>query len=255
MNYQIVHRTTYKYAAPVTVSHHVTRLDPRDTATQVRGEIRPRDLPAAHPAPLDARRIISAATNLCFFSIQEVHQHLEIVTTSRVTVRAPDKVSLEDSPAWEEVAQPVSRPGVAGGGRAVPVRVRFDPRCARRSEMADYARESFTKGAPLLVGARGPDPPHLQGFQIRPQGDDRGDAAGGGLEETARRVPGFCPPGHRLPQVDQPPSRAVRRAVACAPTPTRGQTAARGGRCLRTRGFPSSARGKAGLISTLPTTF
>ena len=27
MNYRIVHRTLYEYAAPVTVSHHVARLE------------------------------------------------------------------------------------------------------------------------------------------------------------------------------------------------------------------------------------
>ena len=32
MSYQITHRTLYEYTAPVTVSHHVARLEPRDTA-------------------------------------------------------------------------------------------------------------------------------------------------------------------------------------------------------------------------------
>ncbi len=34
MNYSITHRTLYEYAAPVTVSHHVARLEPRVTAAQ-----------------------------------------------------------------------------------------------------------------------------------------------------------------------------------------------------------------------------
>src|SRR5580698_5064333 len=34
MNYSITHRTLYEYAAPVTVSHHVTRLEPRTSKTQ-----------------------------------------------------------------------------------------------------------------------------------------------------------------------------------------------------------------------------
>jgi len=37
MRYHIVHRTLYEYAAPVTVSHHVARLEPRATATQTCG--------------------------------------------------------------------------------------------------------------------------------------------------------------------------------------------------------------------------
>jgi hypothetical protein len=34
MTYSIIHRTVYEYAAPVTVSHHVARLEPRATTTQ-----------------------------------------------------------------------------------------------------------------------------------------------------------------------------------------------------------------------------
>ena len=36
MNYRIVHRTTYDYSEPVTVSHHAARLKPRSLAHQQR---------------------------------------------------------------------------------------------------------------------------------------------------------------------------------------------------------------------------
>src|SRR5271169_3706145 len=36
VNYRIIHRTLYDYTAPVTVSHHVARLEPRVTAVQER---------------------------------------------------------------------------------------------------------------------------------------------------------------------------------------------------------------------------
>ena len=34
MTYNIIHRTLYEYAAPVAMSHHVARLEPRATSTQ-----------------------------------------------------------------------------------------------------------------------------------------------------------------------------------------------------------------------------
>src|SRR5262245_47887595 len=35
MTYTITHRTLYEYSAPVTVSHHVARLEPRATPAQL----------------------------------------------------------------------------------------------------------------------------------------------------------------------------------------------------------------------------
>ena len=34
MDYRITHRTTYKYAAPVSVSHHAARFEPRHESAQ-----------------------------------------------------------------------------------------------------------------------------------------------------------------------------------------------------------------------------
>ncbi|MDD5140753.1 MAG: transglutaminase family protein [Verrucomicrobiales bacterium] len=150
MNYQITHRTLYDYAAPVTVSHHVARLEPRGTGTQVRQdyalEIFP--MPALRKARTDY-----FGNELCFFSIQEVHRRLEITTTSRVSVSAGQPVMLESSPAWEDVKRlfrdPVSPEVVE------PYEFIFDSPQVRASfELADYARESFAEDAPLLAGAR-----------------------------------------------------------------------------------------------------
>ena len=38
VSYDVVHRTLYEYVAPVSVSHHVARLEPRVTAGQACGE-------------------------------------------------------------------------------------------------------------------------------------------------------------------------------------------------------------------------
>jgi transglutaminase-like putative cysteine protease len=149
MNYRITHRTLYEYAAPVSVSQHVARLTPRATAAQTASEF---SLTIAPRPALRKTRKDYFGNELCFFSIQEQHKRLEIVTESAVTVRAAAGQSVEDSPAWNAVAElfrdPVSPEVVA------PYEFVFDsPQIRASQELAAYAHESFADRTPLLVGA------------------------------------------------------------------------------------------------------
>ena len=85
MTYNILHRTLYEYAAPVTVSHHVARLEPRATPAQARESFSLKVFPEP---TLRKERADYFGNQLCLFSIQEVHKRLEIITHSRVTMRA-----------------------------------------------------------------------------------------------------------------------------------------------------------------------
>jgi transglutaminase-like putative cysteine protease len=148
--YNITHRTIYEYAAPVAVSHHVTRLEPRATAIQEREQFSLKIFP--EPALRESRPDYFG-NRLCFFSLQEIHSRLEIVAHSRVSVRAEKPGAPESATAWEEVAEifrdPVSPEVVE------PYQFIFDsPQICASQELADYARESFSKGTPLLAGAR-----------------------------------------------------------------------------------------------------
>ena len=102
MTYKITHRTIYEYSAPVTVSHHAARVEPRPLAAQVTEDF------SLHVAPapaLQKTRTDYFGNQLCLFSIQEVHARLEIVTNSRVALSTEPAVAVETSPAWEEVAR------------------------------------------------------------------------------------------------------------------------------------------------------
>ena len=149
MTYNILHRTLYEYAAPVTVSQHVARLEPRVTEAQSRESFSLKIFPEP---TLRREREDYFGNQLCFFSVQEVHRRLEIITHSRVSMRARQTVLPESSTPWEEVAElfcdPVSPEVVE------PYQFVFDSPQVRASfELADYARESFGKGTPLLAGA------------------------------------------------------------------------------------------------------
>src|ERR1700761_7337515 len=150
MNYKITHRTLYEYAAPVTVSHHVTRLEPRGSASQACEKFTLKIFP--EPA-LRKARTDYFGNQLCIFSIQELHSKLEIITSSRVTVQVEENPQHESMASWESVVamfrDPVSPEVVE------PYQYFFDSPLVRASmELADYARESFTPGTPLVAGTR-----------------------------------------------------------------------------------------------------
>ncbi len=149
MTYRVTHRTLYEYAAPVTVSHHVARLEPRVTHTQAQENFTLKIFP--EPA-LRKTRTDYFGNRLCLFSVQEVHTRLEIITHSRVTVEPKILQNPAASPAWEDAARmfrdPVSPEVVE------PYQFIFDsPQIRASFEFADYARESFGKNTPVLVGA------------------------------------------------------------------------------------------------------
>lgn len=149
MKYHINHRTIYEYAAPVAVSHHVARLEPRATSAQAPENF---SLKISPQPVLRKARADYFGNQLCFFSVQENHQRLEITASSRVSVNAQKPPVPEESPAWEEVAKLFRDP--VAPEVITPYQFVFDsPHVQASFELAAYARESFQKGAPLLVGA------------------------------------------------------------------------------------------------------
>src|SRR3954464_773953 len=101
MTYQILHRTLYEYAAPVTVSHHVARLEPRPTPAQEREQFTLKIFPEP---TLRKSRSDYFDNRLCFFSIQEINSRLEIIAHRRVSVNPPQSIDIEPSTPWTEVA-------------------------------------------------------------------------------------------------------------------------------------------------------
>jgi transglutaminase-like putative cysteine protease len=148
MVYQILHKTIYEYAAPVTVSHHVARLEPRPTPLQEREQFSLKIFP--EPA-LRKSRPDYFGNRLCFFSIQEVHSRLEIIAHSRVSIHTNKPAGGDSSTPWENVVamfrDPVSPEVVE------PYQFIFDsPQASASQELADYAMENFPRGLPLLMG-------------------------------------------------------------------------------------------------------
>lgn len=184
MTYNILHRTLYDYAAPVTVSQHVARLEPRTTVNQSRESYSLKIFPEP---TLRKEREDYFGNQLCMFSIQEVHRKLEVITHSRVSVRAPKPVALEASPAWEDVAElfrdPVS-PEVVD-----PYEFVFDsPQIRASVELAEYARVSFAPRIPLLKAAADLNRRIFKDFKY----DPKATTVATPLEEVMQHRRGVC---------------------------------------------------------------
>ena len=184
MNYCVTHRTLYEYAAPVSVSHHVARLEPQSSATQTCERFGLQIFPEP---TLRRERTDYFGNRLCFFAIQEIHSKLEIITSSRVAVSVAKSAQNESTAPWESVAEmfcdPVS-PEVVDAYQFV-----FDSPQIRASRvLADYARESFAEELPLLAGARDLTRRIFEDFKF----DAKATTVATPLEEVWQKRRGVC---------------------------------------------------------------
>jgi transglutaminase-like putative cysteine protease len=148
MTYDVTHRTTYDYSEPVTVSHHAARLKPKSLEWQVNEDFTLRITPEPAVRKL---RTDYFGNRVCFFSIQEIHQQMEVVAVSRVTVNAITPPAPALSPPWEQVVKLFSDP--VSPEVVEPYQFVFDsPLLSAGPALADFARPSFPAERPLLEG-------------------------------------------------------------------------------------------------------
>lgn len=151
--YDLVHRTTYTYDAPVTDSYGRTTLTPRD-------------LPDQHclattlevdPEPADtASHVDYFGNRSTYFAVTTAHRTLVVTSRSTVEVtrRAPDP-DLLPTTAWEDVAAAVAAGDLqaAAVDPAGLVRLREAVLPSRHVALADQVRDwaapTFAAGRPL----------------------------------------------------------------------------------------------------------
>ncbi len=143
-DYRVVHRTRYSYDAPVSLSYGQSCLLPRDFATQTSGSASL----VITPEPDDQReRVDFYGNRVCYFSLHQPHEELEITATSEVSV-SPDRGSIPaeaQMPLAEAVAsyghQPDAVHYLLGSARATP-----DER------VRDFADDCFDESASIIEG-------------------------------------------------------------------------------------------------------
>lgn len=151
MIYRISHRTTYKYAYPVSVGNHVACLLPRSYPNN---EVIFRNLRIS-PTPVTVTERLDYFGNLlCFFLVSEPHKELVVEATSEV-IRAPGLVKdvatdldAHQSPAWEHSTTALAEDHTLEGLDAY--QYQFESSRVRiRPQFADYALQSFTPDRPM----------------------------------------------------------------------------------------------------------
>jgi transglutaminase-like putative cysteine protease len=150
MLYNINHRTTYRYAYPVSVGDHVACLKPRSFAQNRLLE----NTLVIQPTPTTlTERLDYFGNMLSFFTIEEPHKELVVESRSRVVVdpNAEDATIARrhgSSLAWECSTKALGKDLTPEGIAAYQFQFE-SPRIRLREEYADYARESFLPGRPM----------------------------------------------------------------------------------------------------------
>jgi len=144
--YRVRHRTTYDYEDPVSVSHHLVRLTPRDLPGQVCRE----NQISIVPAPAVTSTHDDYFGNIqTFFTLQEPHDSLVVEASSELEVRSASRPDFSMSPPWETVVESLVSDHSDDGLDAYQF-VFGSQRIGPSRELADYARAAFTPRRPLL---------------------------------------------------------------------------------------------------------
>jgi len=146
--YDISHRTTVSYASPVTISQQLLHLAPRPTPNQV---LRNFSL-LVEPAPTASSEGVDFFGNpTTYLTLDEAHERLTIVASSRIEICVPSLPNPPDTMAWERVKATLADRRDPEGLEAH--QFAFDSAFTLSKKAFDYARKSFEPGRPILEGA------------------------------------------------------------------------------------------------------
>jgi len=144
--YEINHTTTYDYVGDVSVSHHLLRLAPRSSAKQRCLEHRLSIDPA--PGTISEQRDYFGNPGH-FIGVETPHQKLAINSRSRVAVTPAFIPEALETPPWESV-RAGCRDDHSGQALEAHEFTYPSPLVPNANAFADYARNSFTTGRPVL---------------------------------------------------------------------------------------------------------
>lgn len=146
MRYRIIHRTTYRYESPVTVSHYLARLAPRTLP----GQECPWHEIHVRPEPVERALRADYFGNHCmYFEIEGSHHQLEVVAHSLVDVRPARLIDPLATPPWEAVREACHADALTPASACVEFCF-ASALVAPATRFAQYALVSFTPHRPVL---------------------------------------------------------------------------------------------------------
>ncbi len=148
MIYSISHRTTFSYEWPVALSQHFLHLAPRPCPQQTAHH---HSLIVEPPPTLTREDIDFFGNPTAYLSVEEPHNRLTIVSSSRVDVTPKKPPPPESTMAWDQMMQALSQQTDAETLDAY--QFTFDSPFTPSNNAYGYAEPSFPPGRPILEGA------------------------------------------------------------------------------------------------------
>lgn len=150
MIYTVSHRTTYSYAEPVSISHHLLHLAPRGTAQQ-----RCRDwaLEVDPPPSVRSDDRDYFGNPVTFLTVQQSHRRLVLHATSSVEVRPPALPAAEATPTVAAVRERLARARASDALGALELAFP-SPYVPLLDELRVWAEPLFPADRPVLEAAR-----------------------------------------------------------------------------------------------------
>jgi len=150
MQLEVVHETRYRYAAPVSLAHHLAHLQPLVDDHQALLE-HSLSVEPAGAAPLAGRD--SHGNACCWFSLAQPHTRLAVRASSRVQLRSRFVgLDADASPPWDALATRLRYVARAPFDPAVEFAMP-SPFVPRLDVLKVYASASFPPGRPVAAGA------------------------------------------------------------------------------------------------------
>jgi len=150
MKLRVAHRTLYRYASSVTVSHHEGRLTPRQTEWQ---RLLSHEIQIEPEPEIRRRRTDYFGNRTLYFGMNEPHRELQVTAESIVVVAERPSEPIEVSPQWEQVVTRLSTDRRSDVLAASEMSF-ASPLLPSPGLFRDLAVPSFTPGRPVLEVAR-----------------------------------------------------------------------------------------------------
>ncbi|MDA8743293.1 transglutaminase family protein [Rubripirellula amarantea] len=148
--YHISHRTMYKYSAPVAICQNQLRMMPRSLKRQTCETICHHVETLIKPEPTVTQQHVDYFGNqVIAFSVESLHDELDILVQSDVTVSKTMEIKSLVSTPWESVLESINNATDPNWLFAKEFQYN-SPRIHRRSKFAEYAAPSFPQGRPII---------------------------------------------------------------------------------------------------------
>ena len=149
VTYRVRHKTVYGYSYPVTLSHHLARLKPRETRYQ---HILKSDISVSPQAVFLKEETDAFGNTSCFFIVETPHKEMIIVSEFTASVTAP---VYPDPAKTASCAETVALLSIPDSSDLLEASEMTCPSCfiPLTPEIKEYAAKSIRSDRPVLEAA------------------------------------------------------------------------------------------------------